>query len=1176
MSQPFVHLHLHSEFSLVDGIVRLKSLASKCVEFAQPAVALTDWANLYGVVKFYRTCLNNGIKPIIGCDIWVENPLNKAYYDRVTLLCMNNHGYRNFSKMLTNAYLRGSVKGKVVVSWDEFTRYQSDLICLLDEHEGAIANLMMQDAEQNIQTMLRQYHDLCGDRLYFSISRIGWAHEQSYINRAVQLCGQHQIGIVATNRVMFIQQHEFDAHEIRVCINDGRVLDDKRRARKFTEQQYLRSSEEMSVLFADIPIALSNSLEIAKRCNLFFNFDEDFLPLYPDAKDRSTATMLRELAEVGLAKRLKVAQLNDADGMPLVEQRYIDRLNLELGVIEQMGYPSYFLIVADFIRWARENDIPVGPGRGSGAGSLVAWSTNITELDPLHYGLLFERFLNPERVSLPDFDIDFCVDGRDRVIEYVAQRYGHDQVAQIITFGTMAAKAVVRDVGRVMGFPYGFVDQIAKLVPFEVGITLAQALKGEPLLKQRYQDEIDVQELIDSALQLEGITRNVGKHAGGVVIAPKPLTEYTPLYADAHLNQAITQLDKDDLEAIGLVKFDFLGLRTLTVLDCAVKMANLQLTAQDKPILNLDSIALDDADTFAFIRSGQTTAIFQLESRGMRELIIRAHPQKFADLIALIALFRPGPLQSGMVDNFVNRKNGSESVRYQHPDLEPILDSTYGVILYQEQVMEIARTLAGYTLGGADFLRKAMGKKQKQEMAKQRDTFMSGALKRGINKKTAKDIFDLMAEFAGYGFNKSHSAAYALVSYQTAWMKTHYPAAYMAATLSSELDSTDKVVTLLADCKLLGLTVLPPDINSSFYSFKPVSESEISYGLGALKGVGQGVIDNIVTQRQANDSYKNLFDFCRRLNTRKVNKRVLEALIKSGAMDSVGNNRAMLMSDISNATRAAEQQQQDKQAGQFDLFGATEIPLDNLASIEIADWSEQERLVAEKETLGLYLTGHPYNRFAHELDGICVHDVSSLDLNTPSNGIFAGIMVASRILKTRRGKMAFITLDNAVHRVEASLSPEKYNSSLNKLQKDTLLIVGGELGADEYTGGYQLRTEVLYDIVTLRQETLACISLHLTEENLTKTTIRSLQQLLSTYRGGNTAVGIRYTRKKGECGRLNLGGDWKLNPEQSLLDELKHRFGKDHIYYQYNTAKLTNAMAKNHPTVKNAQRTEHK
>ncbi len=1160
MSHSFVHLHLHSEFSLADGIVRLEALGKKCKKFQQPAVALTDWSNLYGAVKFYKACMKNGVKPIIGCDVWIQNPLNEAQNDRVSLLCQNNSGYRNLSKLLTNAYLYGNSKEKVVIPWSEFLQFHEDLLCLLDDHEGPIANLLSQDSVYEADNILDQYQNLLGDRLYLGVSRIGAPNEQSYIGLAAQLSVKNQISMVATNRVEFIAQSEFGAHEIRVCINDSRVLDDSRRPRKFTNQQYLRSSEEMDELFADLPIAISNTVEIAKRCNMFFNFDEDFLPDYPDADGRPVGEVLRELAEQGLAKRLNVEQLENPDGTPAVDQSYLDRLNLELGVIEEMGYPGYFLIVADFIRWSRENDIPVGPGRGSGAGSLVAWVTGITELDPLAYGLLFERFLNPERVSLPDFDIDFCVDGRDRVIEYVAERYGHDQVAQIITFGTMAAKAVVRDVGRVMSLPYGFVDQIAKLIPFEVGMTLSKALSDEQILRDRYEGEADVQELIDAALQLEGIARNVGKHAGGVVIAPRPLTEYTPLYTDAHLNQAITQLDKDDLEAIGLVKFDFLGLRTLTIIDGAVKMINQDLIEKELPELDMNKVVLDDEKTFEFIRTGRTTAIFQLESRGMKELIIRSHPNTFEDLIALIAMFRPGPLQSGMVEDFINRKNGSEPFEYLHPDLESVLKTTNGVILYQEQVMEIARTLAGYTLGGADVLRKAMGKKQAVEMAQQRETFMNGAVSRGVDKKVAENIFDLMDKFAGYGFNKSHSAAYALVSYHTAWLKTHYPAAYMAATLSADLDNTDKVVTLLADCKTLGLTVLPPDINSSSYAFKPINEVEVSYGLGAVKGVGQGVIENIVEEREANGCYTSLFDFCRRLDMRKVNKRVLEALIKSGAMDELGSNRAALMADMSSATRAADKQQQDQQAGQFDMFGVEEVVLDNPSAKDVVEWTDEQRLAAEKETLGLYLTGHPYNRFASELNSVCEADISSIDLSTPRNGIFAGIMIAMRVINTRRGKMAFVTLDNAMHRVEVSLYSDKFNQYFSKLQKDNLLVALGEFSTDEFTGGCQIRAEIICDLDEVRKENMECLELRVLEQDLDQTGINSLQELLAAHRGGKTAVSITYSRGKGESGQLKLGDAWKVTPDQNLIDALQNKFGSENIHYRYDIGNLNSSI----------------
>ena len=1161
MVDAFVHLHLHSEFSLADGIVRLKPLADSCAEFQQPAVALTDLSNLYGMVKFYRACLARGVKPIVGCDVWIENPTSGKSADRVTLLCGDNTGYQHLSKLLSDAYLRGSVNNRIVISWPELAGKNQGLLCLIDEHQGFVANLISQGWESELPEWANQYSGVFGDRVYFSVSRIGYTGEQDYISRVVELSTQCNIELVATNRVVFINREEFEAHEIRVCINNGRVLDDSRRPRDFTDQQYLKSTQEMIALFPDIPSAISNSIQIAKRCNLFLDFDQDHLPQYPDAGSRSEASLLlREYAEDGLAKRFNLPALYHPDGSCAIEQKYADRMNMELEVIENMGYPGYFLIVADFVKWARNNGIPVGPGRGSGAGSLVAWSTGITDLDPLFYGLLFERFLNPERVSLPDFDIDFCVDGRDRVIEYVAQRYGHDQVAQIITFGTMAAKAVVRDVGRVMGFPYGFVDQIAKLIPFEVGITLQKALKQEQMLRDRYDNQEDVQELIDAALQLEGIAKNVGKHAGGVVIAPKPLTEYAPLYSDAHLNQAITQLDKDDLESIGLIKFDFLGVRTLTILDAAVKMVNHRNSISDKDLLDLSQAPLDDPATFEFLRTGRTTAIFQIESRGARELIIRAHPEIFEDLVALVALYRPGPLQSGMVDDFVNRKAGREAVTYFHPVLESILKSTYGVIIYQEQVMEIARSMAGYTLGGADLLRKAMGKKLPEEMANQRETFVNGAVERGVGKKLADSIFTLMDKFAGYGFNRSHSVAYALIAYHSAWMKTHYPAAFMAAALSAEMDNTNRVVTLLADSKSLGMKILSPDINSSFHTFRAIDDNVISYGLGALKGIGRGVVENIVNERDRNAEYKSLQEFCRRLDMRKINKRVLEVLIKSGAMDVLCSNRASSMNEIDNAIKAAGQHQQDQKAGQFDMFGIREAPTKNEESAQIPDWTDEQRLAAEKETLGLYLTGHPYKRYAKELDSFSERDAPTQDFSSPRNGIFAGIMVSMRVSRTRRGKMAFVVLDNERHRVEVILFPEKFNQCFAILQKEKVLIAFGEFSADEVTGGCQMRVENICDLDVIRSQYLVRLDLNLSQQELTTDRIENLQSILGQYRGGNggnpIAVRIHYTRCSGETGYLNLGNDWKVYSDQKLFIELANQLGADNISHHHDQHSL--------------------
>ena len=1167
MSRPYVHLNVHSEYSLADGIVRIRALAERAADFRQPAVALTDISNLYATVKFYRACLQHGIKPIIGADVWIQNPaatdpLNRQVPDRVKLLCQDNTGYQHLCTLLTRAFLRGQKQNRVIIEWDDFAQLNKGLLALLDDQEGPVANALNQGSD-SASDIVGHYKHLLEQRLYLEISRTGRPTEEEYIAHAGTLANECGIGLVATNRVVYLSAEEFEAHEIRVCINDGRVLDDSRRPRRFTDQQYLRSTEEMLQLFEDHPEAIDNTVEIARRCNLFLGFDQNYLPDYPDVDERSVSALLVEQTEQGLAHRLGVERLYDDSGAPLVEQEYLDRMKMELDVIDQMGFPGYFLIVADFIRWSRNNGIPVGPGRGSGAGSLVAWATGITELDPLPYGLLFERFLNPERVSLPDFDIDFCVEGRDRVIEYVADRYGRDQVAQIITFGTMAAKAVVRDVGRVMSLPYGFVDQVAKLIPFEIGMTLKKALDQEEALRARYEEEAEIQELIDMALQLEGIARNVGKHAGGVVIAPAPLTDFTPLYADTHLNQAITQFDKDDLESIGLVKFDFLGLRTLTIIDCAVKMVNAQRRAAGEQALVLDAnLPLDDESTFKLIQAGHTTAIFQLESRGMKELILRLRPDTFEDLVALVALFRPGPLQSGMVDDFINRKHGREQVRYPHPDIGPVLQSTYGVILYQEQVMQIAQILAGFTLGGADLLRRAMGKKKPEEMALQRELFSQGADERGVDKKVAESIFDLMEKFAGYGFNKSHSAAYALVSYQTAWLKTHYPAAFMAATMSADIDNTDKVVMLRADAMDMGLEVLPPDINACDYGFKPIDDRKILYGVGALKGVGRGVIESIVEERERAGAFEDLFDFCRRVDSKKVNKRVLEALIKSGAMDKLDPNRASMMADLEKAMRAAGQQQTAFEVGQSDMFGVAESPLVPISEEGVPEWSEEERLAGERDTLGVYLTGHPYNRYAGELSSVIEKDMQALDLSTPKNGVFAGLVVAVRVLNTRRGKMAFVTLDSGLARIEVSLFSNKFSEHVDVLHKDNILLVQGELSTDEYTGNPQMRAESVFTIDQLRTQHLEHLELDLREGELDGERMQKMHELLGQYRGGSIAVSIHYQRAGGDCGRMRLNPEWSVWPQQALFEALGELIGVDNVRYFYNVAAIRSGPPK--------------
>jgi DNA polymerase-3 subunit alpha len=812
MTNRFVHLHVHSEYSLQDSTVRLKPLVEQTRQRGMGAVALTDLNNMFAAVKHFKAATTMGVKPVFGADVWIRHPERTEPLSRLVLLCQNDQGYLNLKRLVSQAYLEGQTADRATIDIAWLRDASEGLIALSACLEGDIGLALRMQNTEYAEDCLRQWRDLFGARFFLELQRTGRAHEETYIAQSVAWSRALQVPVVATNDVRFIDATDFDAHEVRVCVCTGFTLDDERRPKLYSAQQYLRSADEMTELFADIPEAISNSVAIAEACNLRLVLGEAYLPEYPVPQGYTTDTYFRHVSEQGLARRLEFLQEQQPEGSVLDRQPYYERLKIELDVIIEMGFPGYFLIVMDFIEWAKNHQIPVGPGRGSGAGSLVAYALNITDLDPLAYELLFERFLNPERVSMPDFDIDFCMDRRDEVIEYVADHYGRNQVSQIITYGTMAAKAVIRDVGRVMSHPYGFVDRIAKLVPFEVGMTLDKALEQEEALLELYQQEEEVTMLIDMARSLEGLTRNVGKHAGGVVISPSNLTDFTPLYCESGGSGLVSQYDKDDVEAVGLVKFDFLGLRTLTIIDWAVRAINARRT-EDR--LEIERIPLDDAETFKLLQAYQTTAVFQLESRGMKDLIRRLQPDSFEDIIALVALFRPGPLQSGMVDDFIDRKHGRARVEYPHPALESILQPTYGVILYQEQVMQIAQVLAGYTLGGADMLRRAMGKKKPEEMEQQRAIFTDGAVANQVDAATATYIFDLMEKFAGYGFNKSHSAGYALVSYQTAWLKCHYPAEFMAAVLSADMDNTDKIVTLIDDCREMQLDIRPPDVNAS-------------------------------------------------------------------------------------------------------------------------------------------------------------------------------------------------------------------------------------------------------------------------------------------------------------------------------------------------------------------------
>ena len=1159
MPVPFVHLHLHTEYSLVDGIVRVKPLVKAVAAAGMPACAVTDQSNLFALVKFYKAAIGAGIKPIIGADVWVHNAQDPNQPGRLVLLCQDRAGYLNLNELISRSYIDGQHRGVPVVQKDWLREHSAGLIALSGGRAGDVGLALLAGNTALAEELLDDWLALFPDRYYLELQRTGREREEDYLHAAVELAARRDVPVVATNDVHFLAPEDFEAHEARVCIHDGRTLDDPRRPRRHSEQQYLKTPEEMAELFADIPEALENTVEIARRCNLELTLGRNYLPDFPVPAGLTMDEFFRQQAREGLEARL--VKLFDATAPDFAEKRrpYDERLQIELDVIIQMGFPGYFLIVADFIKWAKANGVPVGPGRGSGAGSLVAYALTITDLDPIQYDLLFERFLNPERVSMPDFDVDFCMEGRDRVIDYVAEKYGRDKVSQIITYGSMAAKAVVRDVGRVLGHPYGFVDRIAKLIPFEIGMTLDKALEQEEQLRQAYENEEDVRAIIDLARSLEGLSRNAGKHAGGVVIAPSKLTDFTPLYCEAGGANLVSQFDKDDVEAVGLVKFDFLGLRTLTIIDWALATLNRQRAARGEEPVDIERIPLDDPAAFNLLKACQTTAVFQLESSGMKDLIRRLQPDTFEDIVALVALFRPGPLQSGMVDDFIARKHGRAKVEYPHPKLEPILKPTYGVILYQEQVMQIAQVLAGYTLGGADLLRRAMGKKKPEEMAKQREIFTEGAVANGVDANVATYIFDLMEKFAGYGFNKSHSAAYALVSYQTAWMKAHHPAPFMAAVLSADMDNTDKVVTLIDECQSMKLNVVPPDINRSDYRFTVAGEDTVIYGLGAIKGVGQAAIEGVMAEREANGVFRDLYEFCRRVDLRKLNRRVLEALIRAGACDSLGENRATLMAQLPTALKLAEQSERDAGAGQVDLFGnAIETEVAPVEAVSLPEWDEEIRLQGEKETLGLYLTGHPICRYEDELARITSGRLAALIGNgdAPNSRsvdrqvVVAGLVIALRVRQTRRGSMAFVTLDDRSARVEMRVFSDVFEHHRNLIAKDRVLVVEGVLGYDDYSGGQQLTADRLYDIGQAREIFARRVVIEVDDAKAGNGFLQSLAETLRPFREGKCPVWIDY-RNRAARAQVALGREWNVRPADELLHRLHELAGEGHVQVEY-------------------------
>ncbi|MCG6415184.1 DNA polymerase III subunit alpha [Vibrio fluvialis] len=1159
MSDPkFIHLRIHSDFSMVDGLSKVPPLVKKVAAMGMPAMALTDFTNLCGLVKFYGTAHGCGIKPIVGADFSVRSDEFGDELTRITVLAKDNVGYKNLTLLISDAYLRGHVQHQPVIDKEWLLKYAEGLIILSGGKNGEIGRALLKGNQVLVEKCVEFYQTHFADNFYLELVRTGRADEESYLHFALELAEQAELPVVATNDVVFIDPDQFDAHEIRVAIHDGFTLEDPRRPKNYSPQQYLRSEEEMCELFADIPEALENSVEIAKRCNVTVRLGEYFLPAFPTEGMAETEYLVKKSRE-GLEDRLEFLF---PDPAVRAERRpaYDERLEIELQVINQMGFPGYFLIVMEFIQWSKDNDIPVGPGRGSGAGSLVAYALKITDLDPLEYDLLFERFLNPERVSMPDFDVDFCMDKRDQVIDHVAEMYGRDAVSQIITFGTMAAKAVIRDVGRVLGHPFGFVDRISKMIPPDPGMTLEKAFKAEPALQELYDADEEVKELIDMCRILEGCTRNAGKHAGGVVISPTAITDFAPIYCDSEGHHPVTQFDKNDVEYAGLVKFDFLGLRTLTIIDWALGLINPRREKAGEPPVRIESIPLADPASFRVLQNSETTAVFQLESRGMKELIKRLQPDCFEDIIALVALFRPGPLQSGMVDNFIDRKHGREAISYpdekwQHESLKEILEPTYGIILYQEQVMQIAQVLAGYTLGGADMLRRAMGKKKPEEMAKQREVFQSGAENNGVDGELAMKIFDLVEKFAGYGFNKSHSAAYALVSYQTLWLKTHYPAEFMAAVMTADMDNTEKVVGLVDECMRMGLKVLPPDINSGLYRFNVDDSGAIVYGIGAIKGVGEGPIEVILEARNKGGYFKDLFDFCARIDIKKVNKRVIEKLILAGALDRLGPHRAAMMASLDDAVKAASQHHQAEAFGQADMFGVlTDAPEEvEQKYIQVPEWPEKVWLEGERETLGLYLTGHPINAYLKELN-----KYTSCRLNeaTPTRRdqslTVAGLVIAARVMTTKRGnRIGLMTLDDRSGRMEVMLFSDALDRYAELLEKDKILVISGQVSFDDFNGGLKMSAREVMDLGSAREKYARGLSISIEQSQINEQFFERFSQILEPHRAGTVPVNVYYQRPDARA-RLTLGTEWRVTPSDTLLDELKQLLGNDQVELEFN------------------------
>ena len=1145
----YTHLNLHSEYSIQDGLIRINELANKAYELDFESLAITDLSNLFGFIKFYKELRKKGIKPICGSDFILLGENTSP--GNLQLLAKNLNGYKNLIRLISKAHTIGKVNGHPYLSIQDLTNFPEDLILITGSIESQIGKSILAGKQDTALKQIEYLRNIYKDNFFLQLTRNGKNQEELCNQTLIEFSKNLGIPVVATNQVRFLAKDDFEAHETRVCIQSGHVLGDKRRQRFFQDSQYFKSTEEMNDLFYDVPEALSNAYEISKKCNLEVKTGIYVLPDFKTPNKSSEADFLKNLIQDGITKKLELQNFSE------VPDTYKERLDYELKVILKMGYEGYFLIVADFVNWAKHNSVPVGPGRGSGAGSLIAYAIGITGIDPIKYDLLFERFLNPDRISNPDFDIDFCRDGREKVIEYVTEKYGKEAVAQICTFGTMAARAVVRDVARAQGKSYGLADRLAKMIPFSPEMTLEKALKDNSDLRRILKVDEDAAEIFEMAKKLEGIIRNVGKHAAGVVMAPSEINDYSPLYLDETTDTLATQFDMKDIESVGLQKFDFLGLKTLTVINKALIEINKSRSKINLKPIDIDEIDLEDKGTFDLLQKGLSTAVFQLESRGIKEYIVKLKPNNFEDIIALVALYRPGPLEMKMVDTYINRKKGIEKTKYGDEHVEKILKNTYGVIVYQEQVMQLAQEFSGFTLAQADLLRRAMGKKIPEEMEKQRPVFIDGAIKKGKPLRFAEGLFDQIETFAGYGFNKSHSAAYAMISYQTAWLKSHYPAQFMAAALSSEMGDSDKIQLLLDDVKALGLKILPPNINLSLRDFIAIDNETILFGLGAIKGVGDPAIENIIEER-TKKSFQNLNEFVSRIDLKKADKRSLEPLIKSGALDNFGENRFEMLGKLEGALKFARQKTEFKESKIDDLFGEISD------SIEVRDIKLSKKFLEigksklEFASLGFYLTAHPMDEHGWEVRKVAPEPILSLSSGKHIQRC-SGVVIAFKKINTRRGPLVFATLDDNSDRIELVISGDVLDKFAQPIDNEKILIVDGEISIDNLKERENLGLSKKMNVssmLTLEQARIKfarklTISMNSKDTSLLEENLKELKSFSSSVSEG-CPVEIRYSSKEVDA-EIDVGNNFKILLNDANLKKLVKNYGEKNLDISYFT-----------------------